>query len=74
MKLAVLRPNAEAGPTTATRRPVSGARTIYDNTAAVQTALLAATISRSATTEGSTLLATGLKSAATPTDRPNATT
>ena len=65
---------AKAGPypSETTRSPASGARTIWERTAAVQIPLFAATNASFFTSAGRTEEAAGLKKTA-PTDMPNAT-
>jgi hypothetical protein len=71
-KLAAFTKNAGPAPTAATRAPASGARAIWEMTAADHRALLAATSSSSSTMLGSTVLAAGLKNTP-PAASPNAT-
>jgi hypothetical protein len=71
-KLAALTRKAGATPTAAIRAPASGARAIWEMTAADHRPELAATSSPSSTMLGSTELAAGLKNTA-PAASPNAT-
>ena len=64
--VAALMAKAGPGPAKATRAPASGARAIWEITAADQTAELAPTTSSSGTTVGSTLAAAGLKNTLKP--------